>query len=121
MARCDCGNCTVNCPGACYCISDAKDPSIFHCDCIPPIVKKPKDARKIPANKSKRRFKITAQSRFHLCTHNAPITVLAQTFEKFLPNGILIPASKLTNMITLRLRNKTFAQMVIATGLTVID
>jgi hypothetical protein len=26
MARCDCGNCTVKCPGACYCISDANDP-----------------------------------------------------------------------------------------------
>ena len=120
MARCDCGNCTVVCPGACYCWSDATDPSIYQCDCIPPIFKKPlskKGGKKIPVNKSKRRLKVTPQARFNICAHNAPIAKLAQTFDKSLPNRILVPANLLTKKVNLSLKNKTFRQIVIASGL----
>ena len=119
MARCDCGNCTVKCPGACYCISDAKDPSIFQCDCIPPVFKKEnkKGGKKIPVNKSKRRLKVTPQARFNICAHNAPITSLAQSFNKSLPNRILVPADRLTKKVNLSLKNKTFRQIVLASGL----
>ena len=122
MARCDCGNCTVKCPGACYCIADSKHPDQFMCDCIPPIFKKrsnKKGGKKIPVNKSKRRLKVTPQARFNICIHNAPITSLAQSFDKSLPNRILIPANKLTKKVTLRLKNKTFRQIIISSGLTV--
>lgn len=116
MARCDCGNCTVKCPGACYCWSDANDPSIYQCDCIPPIFKKPLN-KKGGKNKSKRRMRVTAQAKFNVCIHNAPLTALAQTLDKSVPNRILVPASLLKKKVNLRLKNKTFRQIVIASGL----
>ena len=81
------------------------------CDCIPPIFKKRSNKKggiKIPVNKSKRRLKVTPQARFNICIHNTPITSLAQSFNKSLPNRILIPANKLTKKVTLRLKNKIF-------------
>jgi hypothetical protein len=43
--------------------------------------------------------------------------ILAQSFDKILPNRILVPANKLTNKVNLSLKNKTFRQIVIASGL----
>ena len=116
MARCDCGNCTVKCPGACYCISDANDPSIFKCDCIPPVFEK--ENKKGGKNKSKRSLKVTPQARFNICAHNAPIITLARTLDKSLPNRILVPANLLTKKVNLSLKNKTFKQIIISSGLT---
>jgi hypothetical protein len=46
-----------------------------------------------------------------------PITTLALSFDEVHPNGILIPANKLTKKVNLTLKNKTFEQIVIASGL----
>lgn len=78
-----------------------------------------KRRKKIPVNKSKHRLKVAPQARFNICIHNAPITSLAQSFDKSLPNRILIPANKLTKKVTLRLKNKTFRQIIISSGLSV--
>jgi hypothetical protein len=47
-----------------------------------------------------------------------PITTLALTYDEVLPNRILIPANNLTKKVNLTLKNKTFRQIVIASGLT---
>lgn len=114
--RCICGNCDITCPQACYCIADADDPSIFQCDCIPPIFKKPLN-KKGGKNKSRKRLKVTRKGRFNLCAHKAPVTALAQIFEKSLPNRILVPAKNLNKKVTLGLKNKTFEQIARTIGL----
>lgn len=119
MARCECGNCVVKCPGGCYCISDSNHASSYICDCDPPVFKpeNKKGRKNIPINKSKRRLKVTSQAKFNLCAHNARITTLAQTLDKSLPNRILVPANKLTKKVNLSLKKKTFRQIVFAIGL----
>jgi hypothetical protein len=46
-----------------------------------------------------------------------PITTLALSFDEVLPNRILVAVNKLTKKVNLRLKNKTFRQIVIASGL----
>jgi hypothetical protein len=62
-------------------------------------------------------MRVTAQAKFNVCIHNAPLTALAQTLDKSVPNRILVPASLLKKKVNLRLKNKTFRQIVIASGL----
>ena len=84
------------------------------CDCIPPILKKrsnKKGGKRILVNKSKRRFKVTFQAKFNIYIQNAPITSLSLSFDKSLPNRILVPANILSKKVTLGLKNKTFRQI----------
>jgi hypothetical protein len=46
-----------------------------------------------------------------------PITTLALSFDEVLPNRILVAVNKLTKKDNLRLKNKTFRQIIIASGL----
>lgn len=46
-----------------------------------------------------------------------PITTLAQFLDNVLPNRILVPANILTKKVTFSLKNKTFKQIIIASGL----
>lgn len=128
MARCDAGCCTVVCGGGCYCVADSKDPSIFWCDCDPPVfkpankaAKKPaillKGGKKIAFTRSNLRLKISPQGRYDVCAHNVPLTTLAQSLDKILPNRILVPANKLTKKVSLNLKNKSFRQIMISSGL----
>ena len=120
VGRCASGNCEISCPQACYCIADAYDPRNCLCDCIPPVFepesKRTNRGKKIPSKYG--RLKITPQGRYNICTHNAPTTALAKVFDKSLPNRILIPANKVSKNTNLRLKNKTFRQIIVTTGLT---
>jgi hypothetical protein len=69
--------------------------------------------------KFKSKIKARPQSRYNVCYHNVPITLLAHSYDKILPNRILIPANKLNKKVTLSLRGKTFRQIVISSGLTI--
>jgi hypothetical protein len=126
MARCDAGCCTVVCSAGCYCVAETKHPDIFWCDCDSPIFKKAtnkaagtllKQGKKIPFTKSNLKLKVTSQGRYDICAHNVPITTLAQSLDRVLPNRILVPANNLTKNATLNLKNKSFKQIIIAAGL----
>jgi len=105
-----------------------KDPSMFWCDCDPPVFKpankaagKPaillKGGKKIPFTRSNLRLKVRPQGRYDVCAHNVPLTTLAQSLDKVLPNRILVPANKLTKKVSLNLKNKSFRQIMITSGL----
>ena len=74
--------------------------------------------KKISIVKYKRKIKANPQSRYNICTRNVPITTLALSFDEVLPKRILIPANNLTKKVNLTLKNKTFRQIVLASGLT---
>ena len=64
------------------------------------------------------RIKITPQARYNICARNIEVTRVAQFLDKLLPNRILVPANKLTKKVNLSLKNKTFRQIIISSGLT---
>lgn len=61
--------------------------------------------------------KPTAQTRYNICTQGLPITELAEVFDKFLPNKILVPANRLNKKVTLSLKNNTLRQIINRSGL----
>jgi len=112
----------------CYCISSSKNPDVCFCDCqaiyksASKRGKKPtnitlKGGKKIPFNKYKPRIKVTPGARYNICAHSMPITTLAQSLDKVLPNRILVPANILTKKVTFSLKNKTFKQIINGSGL----
>jgi hypothetical protein len=76
-----------------------------------------KGGKKIPFNKNKPRIKVTPGARYNICAHSVPITTIAQSLDKVLPNRILVPANILTKKVTFSLENKTFKQIINAAGL----
>mgnify|MGYP003575851409 CR=1 FL=1 len=120
MAKCQSGNCGISCKGDCWCTSITEDPDNCECDCfqtLKPANKRTKGGKKIPFLRYKHRIKVNPQARYNVCAHNVPITLLAQSFDKVLPNRILVPANKLTKKVNLSLKNKTFRQIIISSGL----
>ena len=126
--KCFAGNCAAFCSSGCYCISSSKNPDVCFCDCEAIYKsankqgKKPtnitlKGGKKIPFNKNKPRIKVTPGARYNICAHSMPITTLAQSLDKVLPNRILVPANILTKKVTLSLKNNTFGQIIRASGL----
>ncbi|HEY9399058.1 MAG TPA: hypothetical protein VIP29_04080 [Nitrososphaeraceae archaeon] len=77
-----------------------------------------KGGKKIPYMKYKRMIKENPQARHSICARELPITLLAQSFEKLLPNRILVPANLLTKKVNLSLKNKTIREIIISSGLT---
>lgn len=115
--NCEAGDCSVECSGGCGCISSSDDPSDCFCRCYPSrfaIVK----GRKILFKTFKPRIKVTSQTKFNICAHDLPIGALAEFLDKFLPNKIFVPANRATDKVTLRLKNKTFPQVINGSGLT---
>jgi hypothetical protein len=128
VAKCSAGNWAASCEVGCYCVVNAKDPDDCFCDCEPVPQpanrrgKKPrniilKGGKEIPFNKYRSRLKVKPNARYDICAHNMSITTIAQSLDKLLPNRILIPANKLTKKVNLSLKNKTFRQIVVASGL----
>ena len=120
MSKCQSGNCGILCKGDCVCMSITEDPDNCECYCfetLKPASKRTKTGKKILFMRYKRRINVNPQSRYNICVHNMPISTLAQSFDKVLPNRILVPANKLTKNITFGLKNKTFRQIIIACGL----
>lgn len=129
MGKCQSGNCGITCTGECMCFSSTENPDDCDCSCddsVPIPVPKPanktrnfivKGGKKIPLNKYRSRIKITPQARYDVCAHNIAVTTVAQFLDKHLPNRILIPTNKLTKKVNLSLKNKTFRQIIIASGL----
>ena len=115
--ECSAGDCSVECGrGGCGCISSSDDPSDCFCRCYPSgfaIVR----GQKIPFKKFKPGIKVTPQTKFNICAQDLPIGALAELFDKCLPNKIFVPASIATNRVTIRLKNKTFRQIIIGSGL----
>jgi len=115
------GNCGISCKGDCVCMSIVEDPDNCECYCfetLKPANKRAKGRKKIPFTRYKRRIKVNPQTRYNICAHSMPITSLAQSFDKVLPNRILVPANKLIKKVNLSLKNKTFRQIIISSGLT---
>jgi hypothetical protein len=77
-----------------------------------------KGGKKTPFNKNRQRIKVIPGETYNICAHSVPITMLAQSLDKVLPNRILIPANKVTKKVNLHLENKTLRQIIIATGLS---
>ena len=126
--KCFAGNCAAFCSSGCYCISSSKNPNACFCDCEAMYKsankqgKKPtnitlKEGKKVQFNKYKPRIKVTPGATYNICAHNVSITTLAQSFDKVLPNRILVPANKITKKVNLSLNNKTFRQIIISSGL----
>ncbi|HET8847279.1 MAG TPA: hypothetical protein VFM20_00690 [Nitrososphaeraceae archaeon] len=116
--KCSGGNCGISCnTDACSCTYSPTDPDICACDCIQSQPALTKSVKKISIVKFKRQIKANPQSRYNICLRNVPITTLALSFDEILPNRILIPTNKLTKKVNLTLKNKTFRQIVISTGL----
>lgn len=113
MVSCSAGECSIEgCGTGCYCWSDSKNPSDCSCECDHPHTK--------PASKKgryKTRLKFSPKARYNFSARKMPITSLAQSLDKSLPNRILVPANKLTKKVSLSLKNKTFRQIIIASGL----
>ena len=120
MARnqCEAGACSADCRGGCGCISWGDTHEECNCRCYPSrfaIV----NQRKIPFKRFKPRIKVTSQTKFNICTKDLPIGALAEFLDKYVPNKILVPANIATNTVTIRLKNKTFKQIIYHAGLTV--
>jgi hypothetical protein len=113
--------CGISCnTDACECSYPTGHPENCACTCLQtqPAFSPANRVKKISILKYKRRIKANPQSRFDICLRNVPITRLAQSFDEVLPNRILIPANRLTKKVNLTLKNKTFRQIVISSGLT---
>jgi hypothetical protein len=124
MAKCGPINgCGVSCIGSCLCwgtpiILDSQAPTHnCGCTCGDPGDKPAKGGKKIPFMKFKRMIKENPQTRFNICARDASITFLAQSFDKVLPNRILVPANRLNKKVTLSLKNNTLGQIISASGL----
>ena len=116
--KCSMGSCGISCStDACSCTSSMSSPEDCSCECIQSQPALAKGVKKISIVRYKRKIRANPQSRYNICTRNVPITTLALSFDDVLPNRILIPANKLTKKVNLTLKNKTFRQIVIASGL----
>lgn len=119
--KCSMGDCGISCDtDACECSSPMSNPDDCQCSCLQtlPANRPTKGVKKFSFLRYKRRVKVNPQSRYNICFRNVPITTLAQSFDKVLPNRILVPANKLTKKVNLSLKNKTFRQIIISSGLT---
>ncbi len=120
--KCQSGNCGISCKGCCWCTSITEDPDNCECGCfeiLKPANKRTKEGKKIPFLRYKRRIKINPQTRYNICTHDVSITTLAQSFDKVLPNRILVPANKINKKVNLSLKNKMFRQIVLLSELII--
>ncbi|HJR86006.1 MAG TPA: hypothetical protein VJ772_11655 [Nitrososphaeraceae archaeon] len=112
--------CGISCDtDACSCTSSMSSPEDCRCECIQtqPAFSSAKKVKKISIVRFKRKIRANPQSRYNICVHNVPITTLALSFDEVHPNRILIPVNKFTKKVNLALKNKTFKQIVIASGL----
>ena len=112
--------CGISCStDACECSYPTGHPEICECSCLQtkPAFSPTNKVKKISIVKYKRKIKANPQSRYNICTRNVPITTLALSFDEVLPKRILIPANNLTKKVNLTLKNKTFRQIVLASGL----
>jgi hypothetical protein len=117
---CHCGPCAIVCPApkGCYCGCTVSIKGTCNCGCLRPViivVKGRKKGKKFL--RFKRMINENPQERLNFCIRNASITSLAQEFDEILPNRILLPANKVDKKVNLSLKNKTFSQIVSATGL----
>lgn len=115
-------SCGISCDtDACECSYPTGHPDDCACSCLQtqPAFSPTNKVKKISIVKYKRKIKANPQSRYNICTRNVPITTLALSFDEVLPKRILIPANNLTKKVNLTLKNKTFRQIVIASGLTI--
>ncbi|HVE36916.1 MAG TPA: hypothetical protein VNA18_01830 [Nitrososphaeraceae archaeon] len=120
--KCSMGSCGISCStDGCECSSSWHNPDDCVCNCIQsqPAFSPTNRVKKISILRYKRRIKANPQSRYNICFRNVPITTLALSFDEVLPNRILIPTNKLTKKVNLSLKNKTFRQIVIASGLAI--
>ena len=119
MVRRECtgGNCSADCGGGCGCISSSDDPDDCHCKCYFSIFVTAKGGRRIPFRTFKPGIKVTPQSKFDICVKNLPIGALAEFLDKYLPNKIVVPARVATKKVTIRLKKKTFKQIINGSGL----
>lgn len=93
-------------------------PESCSCECIQSQPALAKNIKKINIVRFKRRIKANPQSRYNINCRNVPITTLALSYDAIMPKRILIPANNLTKKVNLSLKNKTFKEIVIASGLT---
>ena len=120
--KCSMGPCGISCDtDACECSQSWHNPDDCACNCLQtqPAFSPANRVKKISILRYKTKIKANPQSRYNICYRNVPITTLAQSFDEVLPNRILVPANKLTKKVNLTLKNKTFRQIVIASGLSI--
>jgi hypothetical protein len=118
--KCSAGPCGISCDtDGCSCTSSWSNPDDCSCECIQSVLARNRSSKvqQVPIVRFKRRIRTYPQSRYNVCYHNVPITILAQSYDKIFPNRILVPANKLTKKVTLSLKGKTFKQIVISSGL----
>ena len=120
-ADCTAGDCRIHCnKHGCYCWASADDPSDCNCDCswLKPMNKSGDLILKGgKIKKFRHKMEVTPRAKYNIRIRNVPITQLALTFDKMLPNSIVIPAIVVTKIVTLSLKNKTLTQIIIASGL----
>ena len=131
--NCGAGECSIKCRNmGSGCIADSQNPMNCDCWCFRSLQirsKRPKmvNGRKIAEEQKtqfktfKPRIKVTSQTKVSICTRDLPIRGLAQLLDKYLPNKIVVPANRATDKVTLRLKNKTFSQIIDRSGLTLKD
>lgn len=128
MVSCQAGECGISCVSgspACLCWSHP-DTGQCGCNCDAPphllnkyyIRGKAIRGKANPFLKMQRIIKADPQARINVCIRSMPITQLAQSLDKVLPNKILVPADRVNKKVTLRLKNKTLRQIISTTGLT---
>ena len=120
--KCSMGSCGISCStDACSCTSSMSSPEDCSCECIQsqPAFGPANKVKKISIVRFKRKIKANPQSRYNISCRNVPITVLALSFDEVLPKRILIPTNNLTKKVNLTLKNKTFRQIVKASGLAI--
>jgi hypothetical protein len=116
--KCSTPGCGISCDtDACSCTSSMSSPESCSCECIQSQPGLAKGVKKINIVRFKRKIIANPQSRYNITCRNVPITTLALSYDAILPKRILIPANNLTKKVNLTLKNKTFKQIVIASGL----
>jgi len=115
---CKAGGCDCHCEhGGCGCIASSEDPNDCDCHCYHDRLAIVKGGKKIPFKTFKPKTKATYETKFDICTRDLPIGALAEILDKRLPNQIVVPAAKATEIITLSLKNKTLKQIINRSGL----
>jgi hypothetical protein len=117
--KCEAGGCSAECGGrrGCGCWASSDEPDDCGCACYGRASVIVKGGKRIAFKTWKPKIKPTTQTKYNICTHDLPITGLAELLDKFLPNKILVPASRLNRKVTLSLKKNTLRQIISASGL----
>ena len=119
-SKCEAGACSVECGsgGGCGCISWGDTHEECHCFCYPKFAMV--NVRKIPFKKFKPKIKVTSKTKLNICVSNLTLAGLAEILNKYLPNRIFVPASKLDKKVKGKVIKSPLSKIITDFGLKLL-